>query len=99
MRIVRRLAGSDASVTDLIEEVGLSQPLVSWHIGRLRVAGLVATRRNGRETVCSLRADAFEAFVARERAILGLTGDGGTTTDPTADRAISAPSARRVAAS
>jgi ArsR family transcriptional regulator len=99
LRIVRRLAGSDASVTDLIEEVGLSQPLVSWHIGRLRVAGLVATRRNGRETVCSLRADAFEAFVARERAILGLAGGGGTTTDPTPSAGMPATAPRRVAAS
>jgi DNA-binding transcriptional ArsR family regulator len=86
-------------VTDLIEEVGLSQPLVSWHIGRLRVAGLVATRRNGRETLCSLRADAFEAFVARERAILGLAGDGPTTGDPTPDASIPTTAARRVAAS
>jgi DNA-binding transcriptional ArsR family regulator len=69
-------------VTDLIEEVGLSQPLVSWHIGRLRTAGLVGTRRNGRETVCSLRADAFETFVARERAILGLMGDGAAAGEP-----------------
>jgi ArsR family transcriptional regulator len=98
LRIVRRLAGGDASVTDLIEEVGLSQPLVSWHIGRLRTAGLVGTRRKGRETVCSLRADAFETFVSRERAILGLTGDtaaGGTTTDAVVPTAP----ARRVAAS
>lgn len=72
LRIVRRLAAGHASVTELIEEVGLSQPLVSWHLGRLRTAGLVSTRRNGRETVCSLRAEAFTAFVARERAILGL---------------------------
>ena len=72
LRIVKRLAYGDAAVTDLIEEVGLSQPLVSWHIGRLRVAGLVETRRNGRETLCRLRPEAFEAFVARERAILGL---------------------------
>jgi len=86
-------------VTDLIEEVGLSQPLVSWHIGRLRVAGLVATRRNGRETVCSLRADAFEAFVARERAILGLAGDGAATTDTKPDAGIPTAAARRVAAS
>jgi len=99
LRIVRRLAGSDASVTDLIEEVGLSQPLVSWHIGRLRVAGLVATRRNGRETVCSLRADAFEAFVARERAILGLMGDGRATTDQTPEAGIPTATGRRVAAS
>ncbi|HEV8488615.1 MAG TPA: metalloregulator ArsR/SmtB family transcription factor [Candidatus Limnocylindrales bacterium] len=72
LRIVQRLAGGTASVTDLIEEIGLSQPLVSWHIGRLRAAGLVTTRRTGRETTCSLRPEAFEAFVARERTVLGL---------------------------
>jgi DNA-binding transcriptional ArsR family regulator len=99
LRIVRRLAGGDASVTDLIEEVGLSQPLVSWHIGRLRTAGLVGTRRNGRETLCSLRADAFETFVARERAILGLTGDAAPTPETTPDAGIPSTTARRVAAS
>ena len=72
LRIVQRLANGTASVTDLIEEIGLSQPLVSWHIGRLRAAGLVTTLRRGRETTCSLRPEAFEAFVARERTILGL---------------------------
>lgn len=74
LRIVQRLAGGDASVTDLIEEIGLSQPLVSWHIGRLRTAGLITTRRSGRETTCSLRPEAFEAFAARERMVLGLAG-------------------------
>jgi ArsR family transcriptional regulator len=74
LRIVRRLADGPASVTDLIEQIGLSQPLVSWHIGRLRAAGLVATLRKGRETTCSLRPEAFEAFVARERTVLGLAG-------------------------
>jgi ArsR family transcriptional regulator len=72
LRIVRRLAGGDASVRDLIEEIGLSQPLVSWHIGRLRAAGLIETRRKGRETLCRLRREAFDAFVGRERLILGL---------------------------
>ncbi|MEX2011956.1 MAG: metalloregulator ArsR/SmtB family transcription factor [Chloroflexota bacterium] len=74
LRIVQRLAEGSASVTDLIEEIGLSQPLVSWHVGRLRAAGLVSTLRRGRETTCSLRPEAFEAFVARERSILGLAG-------------------------
>jgi ArsR family transcriptional regulator len=74
LRIVQRLAEGTASVTDLIEEIGLSQPLVSWHIGRLRAAGLVTTMRRGRETTISLRPEAFEAFVARERTILGLAG-------------------------
>ena len=77
LRIVRRLAGGDASVTELIEEVGLSQPLVSWHIGRLRTAGLIETRRNGRETLCRLRREAWQTFVDRERAVLGLAADAG----------------------
>jgi DNA-binding transcriptional ArsR family regulator len=72
LRIVRRLAAGEASVTELVAEVGLSQPLVSWHVGRLRAAGLVATRRIGRETVCSVRPEAFDAFASRQRAVLGL---------------------------
>ena len=72
LRIIQRLARGDASVTELIGEVGLSQPLVSWHVRSLRVAGLVDTRRKGRETLVRLRADAWEAFVERERAVLGL---------------------------
>ena len=74
LRIIQRLAQGPATVTDLIEHVGLSQPLVSWHLGRLRAAGLVATRRSGRETVCSLRPEAFDSEVARERSLLGLDG-------------------------
>jgi DNA-binding transcriptional ArsR family regulator len=74
LRIVRRLATGDATVAELTNHVGLSQPLVSWHIGRLRAAGVVETRRNGRETVCRLRHAAFDEFQARERAILGFAG-------------------------
>jgi hypothetical protein len=52
--------------------VGLSS---RWfrHIGR-RAAGVVETRRNGRETVCRLRGEAFDEFAARERAVLGFAG-------------------------
>jgi DNA-binding transcriptional ArsR family regulator len=59
-------------VAELVAEVGLSQPLVSWHVGRLRAAGLVTTRRIGRETVCSVVPDAFDAFASRQRTVLGL---------------------------
>jgi ArsR family transcriptional regulator, arsenate/arsenite/antimonite-responsive transcriptional repressor len=72
LRIVQRLAAADATVTELIAHVGLSQPLVSWHLGRLRAAHIVETRRNGRETVCRLRPEAFDELEGRERAILGL---------------------------
>jgi len=75
LRIVQRLAEREATVTELIEHVGLSQPLVSWHLGRLRAAGLVETRRSGRETVCRLVLEMFDAFVTRERLVLGLAGE------------------------
>jgi ArsR family transcriptional regulator len=86
-------------VRDLIQEVGLSQPLVSWHVGRLRAAGLIATRRNGRETLCSLRGDAFEAFVVRERAVLGLGRDSATAPETISEPALPSAAARRAAAS
>ena len=76
LRIIRRLAEAEASVAELVAQVGLSQPLVSWHIGRLRAAGLVTTKRIGRETVCRLVPEAFEAFAARQAAVLGLAGAG-----------------------
>jgi ArsR family transcriptional regulator len=72
LRIVRRLADGEASMAELIAHVGLSQPLVSHHLKRLRVAGLVETRRVGRETVATLRPEAFGEVAARERAILGI---------------------------
>ena len=73
LRIVRRLADGPATVGDLIDHVGLSQPLVSHHLRRLREAGLVVSRRAGRETICSLRPEAFGEVAARERAILGMS--------------------------
>jgi hypothetical protein len=42
----------------------------------LRAAGLIATRRIGRETVCSVEPEAFEAFAARQRSVLGLADVG-----------------------
>ncbi len=72
LRIVRRLAQGEATVTELIDHVGLSQPLVSWHLGKLRLAGLVETRRIGRETVSRLLPEAWDRFATYERRVLGL---------------------------
>ncbi len=91
LRIVRRLADADATVADLVAQVGLSQPLVSWHVGRLRAAGLVTTRRAGRETICRLLPEAFGAFARREAEVLGLADD------PTGDDAPSATESGPVA--
>jgi DNA-binding transcriptional ArsR family regulator len=74
LRILQRLASSEGTVTDLMNHVDLSQPLVSWHLRRLRTAGLVETRRSGREVICSLSREALNEFHAQEHALLGLAG-------------------------
>ena len=79
LRIVRVLANAESTVAELVAQVGLSQPLVSWHIGRLRAAGLVSTRRLGRETFCRLRPEAFASFAERQAEVLGLTGAAAKT--------------------
>ncbi len=74
LRMVRRLAEGPATVGDLIETVGLSQPLVSWHVSMLRAAGIVETRRAGREVLCQLRPDTIDLMEERERMLLGMAG-------------------------
>lgn len=74
LRLLQRLAQGDGTVTDLMQHVDLSQPLVSWHLRRLRAAGLVQTRRRGRETICSLGRETLLRFHAQELVLLGLEG-------------------------
>jgi DNA-binding transcriptional ArsR family regulator len=72
LRILQRLVDGPATVTELIDHVDLSQPLVSWHLRRLRAAGLIETRRNGREVICTLGREALDRFHKRDRALLGM---------------------------
>ena len=72
LRILQRLAAGEGTVTDLMNHVDLSQPLVSWHLRRLRTAGLVQTRRSGREVICSLSVEALQRFHEQEHQLLGL---------------------------
>ena len=74
LRILQRLAERPGTVSELIEHVDLSQPLVSWHLRRLRAAGLIETRKAGREVICTLSREALDRFHAREHALLGLAG-------------------------
>lgn len=47
--LVQLLARTELNVTELSERVTLSRPTVSHHLGILRRAGLVRTRKVGRE--------------------------------------------------
>jgi DNA-binding transcriptional ArsR family regulator len=67
-------------VNVLSARVGLSQPLISWHLRILRLAGVITTQRHGRETLCQLRLAAFEELRdAETRLIAGTSGIGATT--------------------
>jgi DNA-binding transcriptional ArsR family regulator len=83
LRICRVLADRPATVTELIDAVGLSQPLVSWHLGKLREVGLVTARRHGRETIHTIVPEAFAQFADRQARALNLADDAA------AGRAIS----------
>jgi DNA-binding transcriptional ArsR family regulator len=76
LRILRRLADGPATVTDLVDAVGLSQPLVSWHLSKLREVGLVEARRQGRGIVHTIVPEAFDALYVRQARALGLAADG-----------------------
>lgn len=70
--LVRRLAQGPATVTELIESTELSQPLVSWHLRRLRSAGLVTSERVGRESRYTLRTETIAEGHALMLAALGV---------------------------
>lgn len=55
LALLHALAGGEADVTTLTEACGAARPAVSQHLARLRLAGLVSTRKEGRRVVYSLR--------------------------------------------
>jgi len=63
LRILGRLARiEEANVTILTQGLRCSQPLISWHLGVLRRAGLVQIRRAGREALYSLNRQKLDWF-------------------------------------
>ncbi len=68
-------------VTELSLRVGLSQPLISWHLRILRLAGLIDTEKQGRTTICRLRSAAFEELHDAEGRLIGGTAGVATTAD------------------
>ena len=55
LRMMIRLSQGEASVNDLAEAAGVSQPSASKHLSVLRQANLVRTRRVGAMALCSIR--------------------------------------------
>ncbi|WP_035802923.1 ArsR/SmtB family transcription factor [Kitasatospora mediocidica] len=55
LALLHHLGAGEADVTTLTEACGAARPSVSQHLAKLRLAGLVATRKDGRRVVYSLR--------------------------------------------
>ena len=54
LKIVEVLEVQDASVSEIQESVGLSQPIASQHLARLRAHGIVEATRDGQHVIYSL---------------------------------------------
>jgi protein-tyrosine-phosphatase/DNA-binding transcriptional ArsR family regulator len=72
-RLLSELAQSDRRVRELIGALGERQPLVSYHLRRLRAAGLVSVRRSsfdGRDSYYSLDLERSRELLAEAAAAL-----------------------------
>ncbi|TJZ54462.1 helix-turn-helix transcriptional regulator [Streptomyces piniterrae] len=55
LALLQRLAEGEADVTTLTGACGAARPSVSQHLSRLRLAGLVTSRKEGRRVIYALR--------------------------------------------
>jgi ArsR family transcriptional regulator len=71
LTIVYHLAHQEEiTVTALTDLLGISQPLVSWHLRKLRRAGLIRTRRIGRQVYCTLDYQRFQYCLQRQASLV-----------------------------
>ena len=69
--ILRRLHDGEASVSDLVAALGVTQPTVSKHLARLLDAGLVTVREDGRNRIYAVRVAPLERVDAWLAPFLG----------------------------
>jgi DNA-binding transcriptional ArsR family regulator len=63
LRILQILSRRESCVCELIDQIGLTQPLVSYHLRRLRDAGLVRTRRKAQWVYYSIDPTAWRSLI------------------------------------
>ncbi len=60
LRIVQMLArGGETCVCTIVDELGMNQPAVSFHMAKLKQAGLLNARKEGQWTHYSLKVEAL----------------------------------------
>jgi ArsR family transcriptional regulator, cadmium/lead-responsive transcriptional repressor len=75
LAIVRRLAGGETRVANLVNELGLAQSTVSAHVACLRDCGLVVGRAQGRQVFYSLARPELLDLLAAAETLLSATGN------------------------
>lgn len=68
LRILQILSRRESCVCELIDALGQPQPLISYHLRRLREAGLVRSRRQAQWVYYSIDPAAWERFTRPIRA-------------------------------
>lgn len=72
LRIIRILAvDGDRTASELVQRIRISQPLMAWHLHRLKRAGIITMERTGREVRCSFDRSKFAELQERTIRILG----------------------------
>lgn len=63
-RVLWLLCGGEYDVTSLAAEVGVARPAISQHLAKLRLAGFVSTRRDGRRVLSHARGGHIRGLLA-----------------------------------
>jgi DNA-binding transcriptional ArsR family regulator len=76
LRLMWLLCDGEYDVSTLVAAVGAARPAVSQHLGKLLLAGLVSTRRDGRRALYTARSGhvrrlVTEVFSAADHAVTG----------------------------
>ncbi|MET9338411.1 metalloregulator ArsR/SmtB family transcription factor [Nonomuraea sp. NPDC003804] len=77
LRLMWLLSSGDYDVSSLAQALGAARPSVSQHLAKLRLAGLVETRRDGRRVVyrardAHVRALIHEALFHADHEVSGI---------------------------
>ena len=74
LRIIAQLAANaELKVSELVDALEVSQPLISWHLRRLEKVGLVTVRRKGRQAYCSLNRGRLRRYLREFAEVIGET--------------------------
>jgi ArsR family transcriptional regulator len=83
LRVVQLLATEgEQTVSELARRLRVSQPLLTWHLHRLKRSGVVKSVRVGREVRCSFDRDQFTRM--SERGFRTLVNRSSVHTDRSA---------------